>query len=135
MSSTTKTPQIWFRLSMLLLGILILGWLPMEDVDLRAAFLFAGTLCGIIAANFLLQIPDYPAKSIRIPLTGAVAGLTVCPIVILIMTFKSGLHGHGSPDITFSDILSILKLTPLWGCSGLIIGTGVRLWKLSKAIP
>lgn len=121
---------------MFLLGILILGWLPIEDVDLRVVFLFAGAFCGIIAVNFLLQkTPDYPAKSIHIPLTGTLAGLAVCPIVIIMMTFKSGLHGHGNPDITISEILSILKLSPLWGFSGLLIGTGARLWKLSKVTP
>lgn len=135
MSSAIKLTQTWFRLIMFFLGILILGWLPIEDVDLRVAFLFAGVFCAIIATNLLLQPSVYLADSIRIPLIGTLAGLAVCPIVILMMTFKSGIHGHGSPDITFSEILSILRLTPLWGGGGLIIGIGIRLWKLSKATP
>jgi hypothetical protein len=121
---------LWFRLAVLAWGLLVLFWLPFEDLDQRWVIAFAAALCLLAAARFLL--PSRTAGQVSqpwwtAPLIGALAGACVAPLAVLLMWIKTGLHGHTSPDFTFDQVISILFRAPYWAAGGLLVGLGYAL--------
>jgi hypothetical protein len=45
------------------------------------------------------------------------------------MIFKMGLHGHPNPDFTPEQLLEIFYRTPVFILAGLLIGSGIGLYK------
>lgn len=130
--SRPPTPR-WLRYLALILGIIILLWLPVEDVSERGPVLLSAALCAWWAARFLIY--DHPkAKAfwLRYLLCGALAGLATTPVALLLMIFKSGLHGHAAPDFTPAQMQSVIIRTPLWVGSGILLSFGVALARFVK---
>ena len=85
----------------LVLGAVLLLWLPFEDTRTSWVSLLAVMICSLAGYFAVGKIP--PEKRQRwyvYPITGVLAGLLVTPTIVLLMAFKSGIHGHGSPDFT-----------------------------------
>ena len=140
---STQRPLGW-RLSLILVSILILIWLPIEDNSTTLVFLLAAWLSfllGLAFKNTLVQRrpadeADSPSGatgyvSRRYLQAGTAAGLAMTPIALLLMALKTGIHGHGTPDYTAEQIAGVLKLTPLWFLAGLSVGLLVA-WRVQR---
>lgn len=129
-----NTLRRW-RIVSLILGILLFLWLPVEDVNASLVTVFAIAICGLAAARFLIPIRVWPGSKhwLVYPLSGMIAGAAITLITLLLMAFKSGLHGHGSPDFTPEQVISVLWLTPLWIAAGLLIGLGAGIWQRTRS--
>jgi hypothetical protein len=126
-----KTPA-WLRLCALFLGIFLLLWLPYEDKDEIQALLFAAAVNTWIAFRYLAGLSDKAKESLlRHLLVGLLAGLSVAPMALFLMAFKTGIHGHESPDFTAEQIFSVIYGTPFWGGAGLVLGLGGGLLRLT----
>lgn len=134
MTSPARPPgRVWLRISALILGIALILWLPIEDVNLYQVLFFANAVCAWWAMRFLLNIsPQSSGFLWRHVLIGLVAGLAVSPVALFLMAFKSGLHGHGTPDFSSTQVLSVLARSPVWVVAGLLLGPGVALARLSR---
>jgi hypothetical protein len=66
------------------------------------------------------------------PLAGLLSGLAVTPLALLLMAFKSGVHGHGLPDFTPNQVTLVLLSTPAWAAAGLLVGLGIALWMKAR---
>jgi hypothetical protein len=122
--------RLWRNLS-LILGFLLFVWLPVEDVKASLVTVFAIAICGLAVARFSILIRVQPGSKhwLAYLLSGIIAGAAITPVTFLLMAFKSGLHGHGSPDFTPEQVISVLWLTPLWIIAGLLIGLGAGIWQ------
>lgn len=100
------------------LGVLVLFWLPVEDQSILVPVLLA-----VIAAMAAIGVARrwYPLKA---PIAGVLGGLIVSPITLLWMAFKTGLHGHGTPDFTAQQIIQVIQLAPLCTLAGGLLGWG-----------
>lgn len=126
------------RLVSIGLGIALFLWLPFEDVRLFWVSLFGAALCLLAAVHVLVRLP---AGSLRGPawrpvwiltLAGAAAGLGTPLAALLLMAFKSGLHGHGFPDFTPRQVETTLLSAPLCVAGGLLVGLGAGLWARAR---
>jgi hypothetical protein len=125
--------RTWIRISALILGIALILWLPIEDVNVNQVLFFANAVCAWWAARFLLNIsPQNPTFLWRHVLIGLLAGLAVSPVAVFLVAFKSGLHGHGIPDFSSAQILDVLARSPVWIVAGSLLGLGVALARLSR---
>lgn len=118
-----------WRLAALGLGIALLLWLPFEDTHLAWIYFFA-LLISLLAVLRLTRIPGAQSpgrKSLTRLLAGLGGGLLVTPAALLLMAFKSGIHGHGFPDFTPEQVLTVLNSAPLWVLAGLLAGAGFAL--------
>lgn len=136
MKAASRAAPLWFRLFALGLGILLLFWLPVEDLDQRWVILFAAAFSALAAALYLSK--SNPAKTssfqekkswLVFALVGALAGLAVPLLATLLMIFKIGLHGHPSPDFTPGQILAVFYRTPVFILAGLFISLGIWFYK------
>ncbi len=124
------TAQRWLRYYTIILGILLLIWLPVEDSNEQLATAFAAAISAglavrLVVKNFLPQ----PASLLKHVLFGTGFGLTIAPFAFVLMALKTGLHGHTAPDFTSAQVTAIFLRAPLWGLGGLLIGLGVGLWR------
>ena len=95
---------------------LALGWLLIEDQTTFFPILLALPLGGLVAR---LCRQKFQLKHI---LCGLVGGLVIAPTVLLWMAFKTGIHGHMSPDFSPAQIILVVKSTPLWTLAGGLLG-------------
>ncbi|MGD9091655.1 MAG: hypothetical protein PVF74_02325 [Anaerolineales bacterium] len=144
-----KTPKsselrIW-RIAAILLGVLWLLWLPFEDSDERWVILFAVAICGLFEVRILMSgfVRKYSlarvASSQRHPgvirsylfyaLIGAIAGIGITVVALLLMAFKTGLHGHATPDYTVEQMIAVAQLTPIWILAGMLTSIGFAVWQ------
>lgn len=122
-----NTPA-WLRLAALFLGISLLLWLPVEDTNEIRVVLAAASVTTWLALRHLVQLPAPGSRSlIRYILVGTLAGLAVTPLALFLMAFKTGLHGHESPDFTAEQIFFVVYRTHVWGFAGLLLGLGSGL--------
>ncbi len=128
MSSRFTAGHRRLRLIAILLGSIMLLWLPLEDLGERWVLLLSGALCIWGAARILVQISDVGRLRARhYILVGAVAGLIVPLLGVALMIFKNGLHGHAQPDFTPAQMGEMLLLIPYWLLGGLLVGAGLGL--------
>lgn len=128
MSSRFTAGRRRLRLIAILLGIIMLLWLPLEDLGERWVLLLSLAFCVWGAARILVQISDIGRLRARhYILLGAVAGLIVPLLGVALMIFKNGLHGHPRPDFTPAQMGEMLLLIPYWLLGGLLIGAGLGL--------
>jgi len=122
--------QRWLRWSGFLLGGIIFFWLPIEDVNLTAATILSAAVCfwGVIALRKRWQI-----DSRKYAWIGFWGGLCVGPVVFLLIVFKIGLHNHSVPDFGFDQLLRLVKVSPVWGISGFLLGWSVHLYHISRS--
>ena len=134
MSSPAGTKgKFWLRITGLILGIGVLVWLPVEERSELGVLVISGVICTWSAIWLLIKpIPDDKQLILRHVLVGAGAGLILAPLVILLMAFKSGIHGHGTPDFTVNQIQDVLSRIPYFVLSGFLVGVGIGLWRLAK---
>jgi hypothetical protein len=69
---------------------------------------------------------------LRCLLAGFLAGLAVAPLGVGLMLFKTGLHGHSTPDFSPLQAAEVLQRTPYFGLSGLLLGLGGALAVFAK---
>jgi hypothetical protein len=126
------------RLAFLGLAGLFLLWLPLEDDTELWVVLLAMAVCALgaisLGANFRDRVQkrlksEVPlhARAGMLSLLGALAGAAVAPAALLLMAIKTALHGHGAPDFTPAQMLSLLERMPLWALSGLLIALGFAI--------
>jgi hypothetical protein len=118
------------RWSNILLGVMILFWLPVEDQTFTAAILFSAAVCFLGALVFIKKRQVTPQKYAWL---GLLIGASVGPVGFLLMVFKIGLHNHATPDFTFTQLLDLLKLMPAWGFAGFLLGLGLQLYVFSRS--
>ena len=114
----------------ILLGLMLLFWLPVEDQTFTTAILFSAAGCFLGA---LLFINKGGVAYQKYAWTGLVMGGAVGPVSFLLMVFKIGLHNHATPDFTFTQLLDLLKLIPVWSLAGFLLGLGLQLYVLSRS--
>jgi len=125
--------HVWFRLTALLLGFGILIWLPVEDQSELGVLIASGAICTWIGARLLITPPKKDWQLIlRHALVGSGAGLILAPLAIILMAFKSGIHGHGTPDFSVAQMQSVLSRIPFFVLSGFLIGLGSGIFRLAK---
>lgn len=89
------------RIFFIVLGGLLMMWLPVEDLSENWALLFAVAFCVLVTAHILTRAATAArGKWFAYPLAGLLSGLAVTPATLFLMAFKSGVHGHGHPDFT-----------------------------------
>ena len=134
MSSQAGTKgKIWLRISGLILGIGVLVWLPVEERSELGVLVISGAICTWSAIWSLIKLVlDDKQLIMRHILVGTGAGLILAPLAILLMALKSGIHGHGTPDFTVSQMQDILSRIPYFVLSGFLVGVGSGLWRLAK---
>jgi hypothetical protein len=124
--------KFWLRISGLIMGIGILVWLPVEERSELGVLVISGSICTW-SAVWLLIMPILNEKQLimRHILVGTGAGLLLAPLSILLMALKSGIHGHGMPDFTVSQMQDILSRIPYFVLTGFLVGVGSGLWRLA----
>ena len=133
MSTQQKTIPLRMRLTAIILGMVFLLWLPIEDTSEYTAIVFAFAICGWLAAAFLmLRMKTHPAKLYYFILFGSIAGAFITPLTLFLMAFKTGLHGHQSPDYTAQQMLSVVRKTPIWILGGFLISLGSGILFLKR---
>jgi hypothetical protein len=128
----SPTRRLLRNLALILGGIMLL-WLPLEDVHENWVILFALALCALAAAWFLAPFPAWSGKGrLAYPLAGLLAGLAVTPAALFLMAFKTGIHGHSAPDFTPDQVTSVLLRTPVWVLAGLLLGLSISILKRDR---
>ena len=107
----------WLRGLGLLWGVLLLFWLPIEDVDTRYIMPLAAGLGVLLAIKILTGYKHEPSFT-RFVIIGTLSGLVIPLIAVFLIVFKGGLHAHGFSEFTPGQILDILIGIPLWGLIG-----------------
>lgn len=132
MKKSVRSPRR-LRLLAMLLGAALLLWLPFEDTHERWVVLFALAVAGLAALAIWFRLPAaWRLTPIASTLVGLFGGLLVTPAALLLMAFKSGVHGHGRPDFTPQQVSRVLDLTPLWAAAGLLLGLGIALYRTTR---
>lgn len=126
MNKPSPSPLLNWRSIAFGLGALVLFWLPVEDQSLRGP-VFIAIVAAMAAIVFARQ-----RYALRLPIAGLFGGLIVSPITLLWMAFKTGLHGHGSPDFTAQQISQVIQLAPLWTLAGGLLGWGWQVLASKK---
>lgn len=126
-----------FRVSALLIGGGLLVWLPFEETSTFGVLLFSIAICTwVLIYSSFRQYEQGKLTLVRSVLLGLIGGLTVSPLAIFLMAFKSGWHGHGMPDFTSSQIEQVLFWFPFFGLGGVFAGSAYRIWlRSSKRNP
>jgi len=133
MSTSQKTIPLRMRLIAIILGMVFLFWLPIEDTSEYSAILFSIAICGWLAAAYLIQrMKTKPATLTLFILVGSIAGILVTPLTLFLMAFKTGFHGHHSPEYTTQQLLSVVRKTPVWLIGGFLISFGSGIWHINR---
>lgn len=129
--------RLWFRIGALLIGGGLFAWLSFEESSTFGVLLISAGICTWALLNFSSrQFEQCRLTNIRSALIGLISGLVISPLAIFLMAFKSGLHGHGTPDFTTTQIEQVLSLFPLFGLGGILSGLICRIWlRASKSNP
>lgn len=129
----TNKSRTWLKLSGLLLGIVVLVWLPVEESSQVGVLVIAGLVCTWGAIWLLLRI-GYSGKHtlLRHIVIGGGAGLLLVPLAILLMAIKTGIHGHGTPDYTLDQMQDLLSRMPFFALGGVLLGAGSGLLRTAK---
>lgn len=129
MSTKRGATSLQMRFLAIILGIVLLFWLSIEDTSETWAILFSIAISACLAIVFLganrLSVRSLLYNCILI---GTLAGILVTPIALLLMVFKTGLHGHEAPDYTAQQFISVVRRMPVWIVGGFFIGLGSGIW-------
>lgn len=114
-------------------GFLFFAWLIIEDTTTYWVILL-GILGALFATFSILVYNKHNHLSVWLvyPLSGFLCGLSVTPLVVILMAVKTGLHSHITPDFSLQQISFVLMTTPIWVVSGLLVGTGTAIWRQGK---
>jgi hypothetical protein len=121
------------RIMAILLGAGFFLWIPFEDNSTFWLRLFSMLSCCLGAIYACSKItPEKRRRWATYPSVGLLAGLLVIPITIILMAFKSSLHGHGSPEFTPAQVSSVLSSWPVWAAAGLLAGLAAAIWQKAR---
>jgi hypothetical protein len=127
------TPR-WLRFLAILLAILLLLWLPFEDITETWVIMFSAAVCTWGAVRFLILNAHSPGNSwLRHIYAGLLAGLFITPLALFLMALKTGLHGHETADFSARQMARVIELTPIWMSIGLLFGLGSCLWRFARS--
>ncbi|MFN8530049.1 MAG: hypothetical protein U0670_15720 [Anaerolineae bacterium] len=119
-------------------GVMVYGWLSLEDNGALAPALIGTGAISLIGLRWLLI--TLGGKDIRLSraawwiggmLWGASLGAGSATGAALLMLLKNGLHGHAYPDYPFNVIAAMLARLPAWSAAGALIGLGGTLLMLN----
>lgn len=117
----------------MLLGIMVLAWLPVEESSVLGALVVAGLICTWAGTWLLLKTDSYRKHGIlRYILIGGGSGFLVALLAILLMAIKTSIHGHGVPDFTVEQMQSVLSRMPYFIVGGVLVGAGSGLLRAAK---
>ena len=117
------------RFIAIILGIALLFWLPFEDTTETTAILYAISISTWLAVTRLERVANVSQSSLRaIIMAGILAGTAITPLTLFLMAFKTGLHAHAAPDYSNTQIMAIIRRTPIWIISGFFISIGLGFW-------
>ena len=121
-----------FRLSLALLGIVVLLWSGVEDHDVITVAALGWLTSGLAMMHWLMsrfggRILDGAALLKLAPVAGAAAGAFASLTTILLMLFKDLRHAHAYPDYPPRLMLGILERLPIWSVAGGLAGLGLCL--------
>ena len=120
-----QKPSTMLRVFGLLLGIVVLIWLPIEESSVLGVLLISTLICSWMGTWLLRRTANSNMKPIlRYLIIGGCAGLLIPPMALLLMAMKSGIHGHGRPDYTFSQMQSVISRLPFFVAGGLLVAAG-----------
>ena len=121
------------KLSGLLLGIVVLVWLPIEESSQVGVLVIAGLVCTWGAIWLLPRIGSSGKHTLLGHIViGGGAGLLLVPLAILLMAIKTGIHGHGTPDYTVDQMQDVLSRMPFFVLGGVLLGAGSGLLGIVK---
>lgn len=109
------------RLAGIVLGFLLVFWLPVEDTNAIVLLGLSTSLSAWLAMRWWLN-RKREVKNGHYMVLGSLAGLAVSMIAMLFIAIKAGLHAHGFTDFAPTQLRDILLSTPWWGFAGLLSG-------------
>ncbi len=107
-------------------GAIFFLWLPFEDTSLTWLLALSLAVSTLLATSILLT--RKAAAWSGYCLAGCLGGLAVTPIALLLMTLKTSLHAHLSPDFSIEQISLLLMTTPVWILVGALVGCGIGVF-------
>ena len=116
MNNNSAYKHLGWRIFPLGLVTGVLVWLPFEDHSILMPVLLAFPVAALVG-RLVNQRFHW-----SLILCGLVAGLVVAPTTLLWMAFKTGVHGHSTPDYSASQIMLVINITPAWVLGGSILG-------------
>jgi hypothetical protein len=139
--------RLW-RFAAIGLGILWVFWLAFEDASERMVTFFALAICALIAARVLLSPfackyrlskantdqnhPRIIKRYLFYAMLGGFVGIGVTVVGLLLMAFKTGLHGHATADYTPDQVIALVQLTPIYVSGSILISLGFALWQTDQ---
>ncbi len=124
---------VWLRLAALIISIAVILWLPIEDVNVRYVLILSIAIDTWWATRFIVKLsPDQPRFTVHHIIVGMLAGFAVSPLALFLMVFKSGLHGHGSPDFDLRQMREVMTRAPIWVVAGTLLGLGSAIARLAR---
>lgn len=117
-TSPAKSP-LWLRAVGIMIGFLCLVWLPFEDTNTTFTIGLAMLICAWLAVREVRKGKSYLARDLLI---GAVTGIAIVPIALILMAIKSGLHAHGFSDFQIIQVKQVIAGFPFWILGGLLFG-------------
>lgn len=116
MSNQKSLSLLSWKWPVLVTIALIFIWLPFEDTTILVPLFLALPISGLVVWVCFHRFQlDYVH-------CGVVGGLVMAPIAVLLMAFKTGVHGHEVADFTARQILSVIKSAPAWTFAGGLSG-------------
>lgn len=126
-----KNSRRRLKLGALLLGIVILIWIPIEESNEAGVLVLSGLLSAWVGIWLLQGTHKTKLRTIiKYSIVGGGAGLLMGLIAIFLMAIKTGIHGHGTPDYTPEQILEIISRIPFFVLGGVLIGVGGSLLRI-----
>lgn len=126
-----KNSRRRLKLGALLLGIVILIWIPIEESNEAGVLVLSGLLSAWVGIWLLQGTHKTKLRTIiKYSIVGGGAGLLMGMVAILLMAIKTGIHGHGTPDYTPEQILEIISRIPFFVLGGVLIGVGGSLLRI-----
>ena len=131
-AASNRSPT-WLRICGLLLGIVVLVWLPVEESSELGVLLIAALICTWFGIWLLYKTGPHVEHMvwINIIIWGAM-GLLLAPLAIFLMAIKTGIHGHGTPDFTADQMQTFISRMPFFILGGILSGTGLGLLRIAK---
>lgn len=115
----------------LLLGALVLIWIPLEGQHSLTALALGAGVSVLLVLHLGSHWPTL-ARSLqqlspiwRSALLGTIAGGAAPLFAVGLMALKTGLHGHATPDFTGQQVAAMLALCPWLLAAGALAGMAV----------
>ena len=131
-AASNRSPT-WLRICGLLLGIVVLVWLPVEESSELGVLVIAGLICTWFGIWLLYKTESHVNHMLwRNVIIWGGMGLLLAPLAIFLMAIKTGIHGHGTPDFTANQMQALISRIPFFILGGILLGTGLGLLRFAK---